>query len=198
MVMKFMDVWTLEPDVTPFMLCNICRGLDISHYAYDASRKCFLKFISKNKNYPALVYYSVNSHMYWISDKNAVESLVKQAREIETKVKSICLEEETKTNLYEDKEIFENIPIDKLMDYDNCVIIYSNRETEHEIQKGNDVIIEEGNKTYLNTELNDIMGLYGYIPVVGLNNKRSSVTRIHFTREGKQIYWKLTPMTRKD
>jgi len=194
---EVMDVWTLESGVTPFMLCNICRELDISHYAYDASRKCFLKFISKNKNYPALVYYNVNSHMYWISDKNAVESLVKQAREIETKVKSICLEEETKTNLYEDKEIFENIPIDKLMDYDNCVIIYSNGETEHEIQVGNDIIIEKGNKTNLNTELNDIIRLYGYIPVVGLKNKKSSITRIHFTHEGKKIILEVDPNDQK-
>jgi hypothetical protein len=77
--------------------------------------------------------------MHWVSDKQAADSLVKRAREIETNVKSICLEEEAKTNIYEDKEIYENIPIDQLMKYDKCIIIYSNKNTEHEIEQ-NDVI----------------------------------------------------------
>ncbi len=71
-----------------------------------------------------------------------------------------------------------------MVDYDNCVIICSNRETEHEIPIGNDIIIEKGNNTNLNTELNDIIRLYGYIPVLGLKKKRSTITRIHFTHEG--------------
>ena len=187
------DVWSLDAGVSASMLCDICKELDISHYAYDATRKCFLKFVSKNKNYPALVYYSVAEHMYWVSDKKSAESLVKRAREIETTVKSICLEEEAKTNIYEDKEIHENIPIDKLMDYDNCVIIYSNAETEHEHEHNDIITTERGNKTNLNGELDEIIKLYGFVPMTGLKNKRSLVTRIHFTHEGKNIFLEVDP-----
>ena len=60
--------WSLKDGVTPNMLLKICEKLDISHYAFDITRKCFLKYISKCHNYEPLVYYAVNNHMYWVSD----------------------------------------------------------------------------------------------------------------------------------
>ena len=48
---KHNNKWSLKDGVTPHMLLKICEKLDISHYAFDITRKCFLKYISKCHNY---------------------------------------------------------------------------------------------------------------------------------------------------
>ena len=79
--------WTLEQGVTPRMLYEICKILDISHYSYSITNKCFLKFVSKNRHYPALVYYCVNEHMYHVENKEAAFKLIMSAKSIEHKIK---------------------------------------------------------------------------------------------------------------
>ncbi len=96
---------------------------------------------------------------------------MKRAREIEATVKSICLEEEAKTNIYEDNDIYENIPSDQLMNCDNCVIIYSNGNTEHETKHNDDIITGHGNKPNLNGEQDNIIRLYNCVPMTGLTKK---------------------------
>ncbi len=76
---------SLKDGVTPNMLLKICEKLDISRYACDMKRKCFLKYISKYHNYEPLVYYAINNHMYWVSDKNASLSLIRNSQDINTK-----------------------------------------------------------------------------------------------------------------
>jgi hypothetical protein len=71
---------------TPQQLQHVCETLDISHYAYDILKKCFLKYVSKNRNHPALVYYCVNNHMYNISDKDEIKSLIETAKSTESKI----------------------------------------------------------------------------------------------------------------
>ena len=70
------NTWSKDDGVSPKMLFDICQILHISHYAFDATNKCFLKYVSENNHsYPALVYYAVNDHMYHIKDANAVKQL---------------------------------------------------------------------------------------------------------------------------
>ena len=74
--------WNIEDGVRTSTLNQILKTHDISYYTYDVCNRCFDKYISKNQNYPALVYYSVNNHMYWIGDQKKALSLTRKARDI--------------------------------------------------------------------------------------------------------------------
>ena len=109
--------WVPVDGVTPKMLYEICQILHISHYAFDATNKCFLKYVSENNHsYPALVYYAVNDHMYHIRDANAVKQLVSKTLKTEYKIKSSVFAdaEDEKVNIYTKYPIKENIPIEDL------------------------------------------------------------------------------------
>jgi hypothetical protein len=126
------------------MLYEICKILNISVYSYDITSKCFLKYVSKNRNYPALVYYCVNAHMYWIENKEVALKLIRSAQSVEHKIKSYCLDDEelpyTVTNIYETKKIVENIDINDITQgqYKNTVCIYGKSNLNEEL----DMIIE--------------------------------------------------------
>ena len=85
--------WQKSDGVSPKMLMDICKILHISHYAYDATNKCFLKYVSPFYNYPALVYYCVNNHMYHIQCKSAVKELVSKTLKIEHKLSSCVFQD---------------------------------------------------------------------------------------------------------
>jgi len=176
------DVWNISKGVSPDMLKKICEFEDISHYCFDVTRKCFLKHISRNRNYKALVYYCINNHMYLVLDPKAAEELVKRARDVETKIKSHCIQEDVKEteNIYS-REIFEDIPIDNLNNYQTATIIYS--------------------KSNLNDELDQVILKHNYIP--SLKNHRSNTTQINYNKDGRDIILVIDPniehgMTFKD
>ena len=77
--------WDIEDVVRTSTLNHILKTHDISYYTFDVCNNCFDKYISENQNQPALVYYSVNNHMYWIGDKKKALSLTRTARDIESK-----------------------------------------------------------------------------------------------------------------
>ena len=116
--------WKIEDGITPDMINEICQKLNISHYAFDITKKCFLKHASENRNYPALVYYAVNNHMYYISNNSVVLSMIRSSQSTATFIKSIVLDEEYETkNIYKDAKIHENIRVSELLNYNDCVII---------------------------------------------------------------------------
>ena len=88
------------------MLHKFLIKLNISYYAFDITNKCFDKYISTSRNYNALVYFCVNNHMYWVSDKSAALSLTCQARDVEIKMISVVFNEVQFKNPYV-KEIQE-------------------------------------------------------------------------------------------
>ena len=77
---KTYDEWRLENGITPLFFEYICKKYDISHYAYNISNQCFMKYVSKNRNHIALVYYAINDHMYLVKEENK-PSLVAKAKE---------------------------------------------------------------------------------------------------------------------
>ena len=163
--------WQPEDGVTPQMLNDICKKLNISHYAFDVTKKCFIKYVSTSRNYPALIYYCVNGHMYWVSDKQTALSLANRSKDAITKIKSIVIDEDDFVNIYAEREIVENIDIENLKEHANKIIIY--------------------NKPNLNEELDQIIGHYNYIPKV--KNNKTSITQINFNLEKMNIILTIDP-----
>jgi len=154
--------WNIEDGVSAEMLCKICEILGISHYALDITRKCFLKFISPSRNFPALFYYAVDGHMYHITDKDSCKSLLEKSKDIETKLSSTALKEQSflteKQNIFETQEIHQNIEIKDLINYKNCIMIYSLND--------------------LSEKLDEILKIYNYIPT--FSSKKCFITKINF------------------
>ncbi len=114
--------------------------------------------------------------MYWISSRDKANSLVQQAKDAETKIKSHCIQEDEskkKINIYtdEDRQILEDIQISDLMKYDKATIIYS--------------------KTNLNEELDLIIEQYNYIPEI--INHRYTITQIKFQKDDKDLILVIDP-----
>ena len=167
--------WTVDKGITPDMINKICIELNITHYAFDITKQCFLKHIGPNRNYPALVYYAINGHMYYLSDKNLCLKLIRGSQVKSTTIRSMILDDDhEKVNIFEGREILENIRTGDLMSYNKCVIIYA--------------------KTNLNDELDDIIKRYNYIP--SIKNHKYSVTQIKFNFQDKDIILVIDPNDR--
>ena len=82
----------------------MCQKKAIAHYAFDYTKKCFFKHVSKNNNHVALVYYAVNNHMYLILDSAVRKSLIERAKVKESFNTSLLEHEEEK----EEKNVFNN------------------------------------------------------------------------------------------
>jgi hypothetical protein len=120
---------------TPAQLQHICIKKDISHYAVDLNRKCFLKHVSINQNYPALVYFAVNEHMYHITNKEEVKSLIASAVAQGCTINSICFDQYEKKNIFQEEGIiiYDDLPMkEAIKKTESCIVMYnkSNLNTE--------------------------------------------------------------------
>ena len=130
--------YDITDGVTPSCLMEICKEHDISMYAYDITNNCFLKHVTKTRNYPALVYYAIGGHMYWISDQNKAQSLIKKAYDKEAKIKSIVLQEDWQKegdNKFLDKIYYNNVPIAELDKYANGVVVLDKKDLCEEMRQ---------------------------------------------------------------
>lgn len=115
--------------ITPEQLYFVCQQKDIAHYSFDYTKNCFLKHVSKNNNYPALVYFAVNNHMYHVKDKDMALSLIRSAVSIKNKINSVFFDEdkeENENNIFDKLPIKENLTINEVLKLtESCIVIYN-------------------------------------------------------------------------
>jgi 5-methylcytosine-specific restriction endonuclease McrA len=116
-------------------LDKFCEHYSISHYALDWKHKVFWKELRGSRNYKALIYYNVNSHLYPVTDPKTRESITKRCAAKSSKCTSGT---NLKASLSEAAEIvneaaliklferpcFEDVPVSKILEYSNCNIFY--------------------------------------------------------------------------
>ena len=103
------ELWTINDGVSSLGIQHICEHFDISMYAYDILNNCFLKQISKNRLYEALVFYAIDKHMYLVKNEH-VKSAVERAKE--RNLSSVAKIEVMKQKSIFDKQIIhENVEI---------------------------------------------------------------------------------------
>jgi 5-methylcytosine-specific restriction endonuclease McrA len=101
--------WSVEYGISPQCVNSICEKYDITHYCLDVHKSIIIKSLSKNQNHKALIYFSVNNHMYLIMDDVMRKSLVETVKEKENWNTSLLSDEhEEKANIYDDYDIIEN------------------------------------------------------------------------------------------
>ena len=120
--------WTVEDGISPKCVSSICQKFDIAHYAFDVKKNCFIKNISRNSNYKALVYFAVNNHMYLILDSAVRKSLIERTKVKESFNTSLLEHEEAKeeNNIFNNYKIVVNPTQDNLFQQsENTIYMYS-------------------------------------------------------------------------
>jgi 5-methylcytosine-specific restriction endonuclease McrA len=113
-----------------------CEHYGVSHYALDARRRVYWKWVSPVKsNYPALIYYNVDAHMHPITSKKIRDSITKSnADRGTTSGYSASSLLTTQTDDSDEKvqerierfkmPYFVDVQVSKLNEYANCNIFY--------------------------------------------------------------------------
>ena len=115
---------TLTSGVSPKMMQALCEEYDVTHYALDIEEKRLFTHISHARNYDPICYISHDNHMYLITDKKFVNKLSQSRSSIDCNyVVQMCRKEIEEKEIKE--TIFENIEVEKLPEYKDCVIIYN-------------------------------------------------------------------------
>ena len=140
------DEWTIEDGVDAECLQNICQFYDISHYCYDVTNQCVLKYVSKSRNNESLCYFCINEHMYLIKDKDLKLKMAMRAKNKEEKnIKSSLFENPFETtNIYSKFKLHKNIPVDEIKKYNETSIFIYTRNGQADL---ND-IFQQFIKTY--------------------------------------------------
>ena len=67
--------------ITPMMIMEWCKKHNISCYMFDIKNKLFDKYVAKYRNYPPLVCYIADGHIYLVENKDIIESIRKRYAE---------------------------------------------------------------------------------------------------------------------
>ncbi len=126
---------TLESGVCVNWIQRLCIEFNITHYALDYDNNYILKYVPDNKsshNYQPICYIHHDNHMHLIIDKSFINKLSYSSTGEDNKVliKMIQDNEKEDDSRIIDCDIFENIEVNELDKYKNCVIIYSEKNIE--------------------------------------------------------------------
>jgi 5-methylcytosine-specific restriction endonuclease McrA len=136
--------WSVEYGISPQCVNSICEKYDITHYCLDVHKSIIIKSLSKNQNHKALIYFSVNNHMYLIMDDVMRKSLVETVKEKENFNTSLLSDEvEEKTNIYDDYDIIEN-PTTFFTETKNTIYMFSRLGTSSINDVFQSLIVDHG------------------------------------------------------
>ncbi len=106
--------WSVEKGISPRCVYWVCEQYDISHYAFDISKSCFIKKKSRNRNHKALIHFSVNNHRYLIIEDAVRKSLVEKTKAKESFNTPLLENEEERENknIYDKYNIVVNVNLE--------------------------------------------------------------------------------------
>jgi hypothetical protein len=111
---KPLDIFDISSGVCSKCLRYICHKLDISMYAFDFNEECIIKNISVNRNKKALMFYSIDNHMYLISDDKLRKKLYEKVKNCEITSSLIKDNKKEITNIYSLYDIIDNVDLNSL------------------------------------------------------------------------------------
>lgn len=165
-----LDVFDIKEGVCSKCLKYICQQLDISMYAFDFNGECILKNISTNRNKKALMFYTIDSHMYLITDEKIRKKLYEKAKNNEIS-SSLIKDNEKHQNIYALYNIVENVDISTIKNYESSIFMFSNSS----ISNLNDIFIK-------------VYEQYKIIPSK-VRTIKSNITYFELNLEGKNYYF---------
>ena len=112
---------------------RFCEHYKISHYVLDGYCRVVHKWIMSSRNYPALIYYCDDQHMYPITDKKQRAHITKSLAEKSDRHTAILAMEDEKKRLEAEKAAihmftkmpqYEDMQVEELPRLSNCVVFY--------------------------------------------------------------------------
>ena len=109
----------------------LCEKYKISHYCLDIENTFVYKYVphrDRGTNYDSICYIHHDNHMYLITDKKLKQKLFHSRNhdEVSVFVKMLAREHGDDNKVIPDNmAIYENVPVDKIGEYNDCLIIYS-------------------------------------------------------------------------
>lgn len=98
--------WSETDGIDSNCVQYLAQYFDFSMYAFDVTNHVFIKHVSKSRNLKTLAYFSINKHMYLITDKALIKSMSERSKEINDKINTSMFQNE-----YEIKNIYSMFPI---------------------------------------------------------------------------------------
>ena len=99
--------------VTPHMLMEWCKKYKITCYMFDIKKKMFDNYISPSRNYPPLMFYSVDEHMYLIEDEETLKSIANRRNQNDNNTNKHL------TGTEDDEKVIEDLSKLKIYDYED-------------------------------------------------------------------------------
>jgi len=152
------ECWILEHGISPQCVNTICEKYDITHYCFDVNKNIIIKHVGKNRNHKALIYFSVNNHMYLILDEVTRKHLIEIQKEKENFNTSLLSDEvEEKTNIFDDYDIVEN-PKTFFTETKNTIYMFSRLGTTSINDVFQNLIVDHGVPTNIRCKKTKIEG----------------------------------------
>ena len=118
-------IWSQEYGVSPNCVNSICEKYDITHYAFDVNKSCFIKNICNNRNHRSLIYFAINNHMYLILDDVMRKSLVEKVKVKENfNTSMLSNDDNEKDNIFDTYNIVVN-PTEFFTEDKDTIYMYS-------------------------------------------------------------------------